>query len=347
MARLILPALLFLVWVPAAYAWSWPVDGPVLQPFAYDESHPYAAGQHRGIDIGAEAAGEQVVAPAAGVVTFAGSVPTSGECVTIETPDGYSATLTHLGSILVAKGASVAEGSPVGTIGPSGTPEFDRPYVHLGIRVASDPEGYVDPLGLLPPPPQSVPTETVTTASQPSTSGSSSAPAAEAAPASSTADAPAWADSPPTSRGSSVTKTRARVSSQSRHVRTDRTVSRQRSPLRSASRPANAGPEMVHQVSTPHRRLHAPTRPARRPIVEAAAPGEPNAVPSRRELQPQRERPTVLIPLACNGAAALVALAAALVAMRRRHRGVGTATPAEVLHLPRTRVELERDRHAA
>ena len=50
----------------AAQAWSWPVHGPVLQPFAYDEAHPYAAGQHRGIDIGADAAGEQVVAPAAG-----------------------------------------------------------------------------------------------------------------------------------------------------------------------------------------------------------------------------------------------------------------------------------------
>ena len=34
------------------------MQGPVLQPFSYDEAHPYAAGQHRGIDIGAAAAGE-------------------------------------------------------------------------------------------------------------------------------------------------------------------------------------------------------------------------------------------------------------------------------------------------
>jgi murein DD-endopeptidase MepM/ murein hydrolase activator NlpD len=117
-----LVALVFLVWAPAAHAWSWPLQGPVLQPFAYDEAHPYAAGQHRGIDIGADAAGERVVAPAAGTVSFAGSVPTSGESVTIETPDGYSVTLTHLGSIVVSKGASVAEGDAVGTTGPSGTP---------------------------------------------------------------------------------------------------------------------------------------------------------------------------------------------------------------------------------
>src|SRR5204863_44617 len=81
--RLALLLLVFLVWTPAAYAWSWPVQGPVVQPFSYDESHPYAPGQHRGVDIGADA-GETVVAPAAGTVSFAGTVPTNGKTVTIE-----------------------------------------------------------------------------------------------------------------------------------------------------------------------------------------------------------------------------------------------------------------------
>ena len=79
------------------------MQGPVLQPFAYDEAHPYASGQHRGVDIGAGAAGETVVAPAAGTVSFAGTVPTNGKSVTIETADGYSVTLTHLGSIGVVR----------------------------------------------------------------------------------------------------------------------------------------------------------------------------------------------------------------------------------------------------
>ena len=61
-----------------------PPTGPVLQPFVFDPAHPYAAGQHRGLEIGADA-GATVVAPAAGVVTFAGTVPTSGKSVTIET----------------------------------------------------------------------------------------------------------------------------------------------------------------------------------------------------------------------------------------------------------------------
>src|SRR5205823_2483144 len=76
---------------------------------------------HRGIDLGGDV-GEAVHAPAAGVVSFAGTVPGSGRSVTIETPDGWSVTLTHLGSITAGKGATVAEGDGVGTIGPSGEP---------------------------------------------------------------------------------------------------------------------------------------------------------------------------------------------------------------------------------
>ena len=56
--------------VSVARAWTWPVDGPVLRPFAFGED-PYAGGQHRGIDVGAPT-GATVVAPASGEVTFAG-----------------------------------------------------------------------------------------------------------------------------------------------------------------------------------------------------------------------------------------------------------------------------------
>src|SRR5436305_8785478 len=84
--------------VSAARAWTWPVDGPVLRPFSFDRAHPYAAGQHRGIDLGAQS-GSRVLAPAAGVVSFAGTVPTGGKTVSIQTASGYTATLVHLGSI--------------------------------------------------------------------------------------------------------------------------------------------------------------------------------------------------------------------------------------------------------
>src|SRR5438094_385535 len=42
--RLAILAFVFLAWTPAAYAWSWPVQGPVLRPFAYDESQPASTG---------------------------------------------------------------------------------------------------------------------------------------------------------------------------------------------------------------------------------------------------------------------------------------------------------------
>ncbi|HEX5584709.1 peptidoglycan DD-metalloendopeptidase family protein [Gaiella sp.] len=132
-----------------AAAWSWPADGAVLRPFALGDD-AYAAGQHRGIDV-AGPDGSEVRAPATGVVTFAGSLPTYGRGVTILTADGYSVTLVHLGAIGVAQGQTVSEGSPVGTMGSSGTPEQSVPSVHLGIRHAADEQGYVDPLGLLPP----------------------------------------------------------------------------------------------------------------------------------------------------------------------------------------------------
>src|SRR5439155_23466316 len=142
-------AMIATVVVPAAGAWTWPADGLVLQPFTFDPAHPYAAGQHRGIDVAGEV-GSTVRAPAGGMVTFAGTVPTSGRSVTIETPDGWSVTLTHLGSFVVKKGATVAEGDGVGTIGPSTEPEVTEPHVHLGIRRTAEAQGYVDPLGLLP-----------------------------------------------------------------------------------------------------------------------------------------------------------------------------------------------------
>ena len=156
MHRLLPLVLFFAFWVPAAHAWTWPVRGPVVQMFSFDPSHPYAGGQHRGVDLGATE-GAPVLAPAGGSVTFAGSVPTSGLTVTIETADGLSVTLTHLGSLAVERRATVAEGATIGTVGATGSPEVDGPYVHLGIRSAADPNGYLDPLSLLPATPASEP----------------------------------------------------------------------------------------------------------------------------------------------------------------------------------------------
>jgi hypothetical protein len=137
-----------LVGAPPALAWTWPADGPVLQPFVLGDD-PYAAGQHRGIDV-AGIAGAPVHAPAGGSVSFAGTVPGGGRTVTIQTADGYAVTLLHLGTLGVSRGVVIDEGATVGTLGMSGDAEHAVPSVHFGVRVAADPQGYLDPLLFLP-----------------------------------------------------------------------------------------------------------------------------------------------------------------------------------------------------
>ena len=144
----VVAAIAALVVVPGAVGWSWPADGPLLRPFSFSADE-YAAGQHRGIDIGA-AAGDPVRAPAAGIVSFVGPVPAGGRALTIQTADGYAVTLLQLGSVAVTRGSSVGEGGVVGQVGDSDDAFTTAPHVHLGVRVSADPNGYVDPLGLLP-----------------------------------------------------------------------------------------------------------------------------------------------------------------------------------------------------
>ena len=203
--RRLLCALVLAAVVPCVAAWTWPVRGPVLQTFSFDSAHPYAAGGHRGIAIGA-ATGREVVAPAAGTVTFAGSVPTNGKSVTILTPAGLAVSLTHLGSISVAQDATVAEGDVVGSVGPSGTPELDVPYVHLGIRQASNDQGYLDPLGFLPvlappappPGPEPAPAPTPAPATPAGVAPQPAAPPPAPAPVSTPAQQPVPAPAPAT-----------------------------------------------------------------------------------------------------------------------------------------------------
>ncbi len=133
---------------PAAAGWVWPADGAVLRPFSVG-ADTYAAGQHRGIDV-AGSVGDPVRAPAAGAVSFAGAVPGGGRAVTIQTADGHAVTLLQLGAVVVARGSSVAEGAVVGEIGQSEDGVTAAPHVHLGIRLAAEPDGYIDPEGLLP-----------------------------------------------------------------------------------------------------------------------------------------------------------------------------------------------------
>jgi hypothetical protein len=323
----------------------------VLAPFSFDPVHPYAGGQHRGVDIGADAAGESIVAPAAGTVSFAGTVPTSGRSVTIQTPDGYSVTLTHLGSALVVKGQTVAEQEPVGTVGPSGTAEVDGPYVHLGIRTTSDPNGYLDPLGFLPP----AATGDVTndpTSSQPG-SGSGSSTATGGAPSSSTGSSSPSGNTATSSTGDASSSHRQGRTSAHEEERTRKARSETRSD-RPSQRPAVSQGEEAAPTSRPAIQGHAERsrNSSRRPVHEPAAAPEPTRVyaghavaasaPVAQPSSTRRQTSGPLLPLILNGVAALVALGAALAAARgRRGRrpAVSPGTATRVLPLPSRRVE--------
>ena len=286
-----------------------------MQPFSYDESHPYSAGQHRGIDIGADATGETVVAPAAGTVSFAGYVAANGETVTIETSDGYSVTLTHLGTIAVTKGATVAEQQAIGTVGPSGTPEVDGPYVHLGIRVSADPNGYVDPLSLLPAVPASG-----GTAQTGSTSAVSTSPAKKPA-----------ASPSPRPRVTTTARGRGNVGSEQRG-RTQAPTTDAR-PRRSSQRPTTRDARTPLESKTPRSQPSEQPSAFRRPLDESAIHGISHESRPTMDVAPSRPGSSNALPgLVCNWAAALFALGAALVVGRRRSTARPTAS-AEVLRL--------------
>ncbi|MFD6166126.1 M23 family metallopeptidase [Oerskovia sp. NPDC060287] len=141
---------------PASDAWVAPVVGEpvVLRPFLPPDQD-WLAG-HRGVDLGA-APGDAVVAPEAGVVTFAGTVVDRGVVVVLH-DDGLRTSLEPVtGS--VAPGTRVGRGEVVGTLegghGGGGGNEaaaaghcLPSSCLHWGVRRG---EVYLDPLTLLAP----------------------------------------------------------------------------------------------------------------------------------------------------------------------------------------------------
>src|SRR5947209_4703270 len=140
--------------VPAAAAGTgtWPVRGDVITPYRNGDD-PYAAGQHRGIDIAASA-GTPVVAAAGGTILYAGVVGSSGLTVSERTADGrYELSYLHLSAASVHAGARVAAGERVGEVGTSGHRSAEQSHLHFGVREAGSRQSYIDPLSFLAPAP--------------------------------------------------------------------------------------------------------------------------------------------------------------------------------------------------
>ena len=134
----------------AASGWRWPVRGAVITAYR-NATDPYAAGQHRGIDIAAPT-GTPVVAATGGTVRFAGRVGFSGLVVAVRTGDGrFDTSYLHLSAIAVRRGQRVQPGQRLGAIGTTGRRSAAQPHLHFGVRDAGSRHGYHDPLDFLPP----------------------------------------------------------------------------------------------------------------------------------------------------------------------------------------------------
>jgi hypothetical protein len=134
----------------AAGTWTWPVRGQVVTQYRNGDD-PYAAAQHRGIDIAAPV-GTPVAATTGGTIQYAGVVGSSGLTVSERTADGrYALSYLHLSTLAVHRGDRVTAGAVVGAVGVSGRRSTEQPHLHFGVRLASDRHAYVDPLSFLAP----------------------------------------------------------------------------------------------------------------------------------------------------------------------------------------------------
>lgn len=123
------------------YALPLPNGPAVVHPFDAPDS-PYAAG-HRGVDL-AGAVGQNVLAPASGSVTFAGTLVDRG-VLTIRHPDGLRSSLEPV-VWSVAAGEHVVQGQIVGTVQPLAGHCAPASCLHWGVRRG---DLYLDPLALL------------------------------------------------------------------------------------------------------------------------------------------------------------------------------------------------------
>jgi hypothetical protein len=143
----------FLSFAASARAeWVWPLDGDVITSYRNGDD-PYAAGQHRGIDI-AGPIGARVVAASSGDVRFAGTAGSSGLTVSVRTADGrFDTSYLHLSSISVREGQAVSAGETLGAVGTTGSRSASEPHLHFGVREAGTRHAYRNPLDFLPPRP--------------------------------------------------------------------------------------------------------------------------------------------------------------------------------------------------
>jgi hypothetical protein len=139
----LLSALLTVAAPARAAVWRRPVEGPVARAFAYGPN-PFRRGWHRGVDLAA-APGAVVRAACSGTVVTARAVAGAGGVVTLLC-HRWRVTHLPLDAIAVRRGLRVRAGTRLGVLASSRV----HAGLHLGVRRAGDPFGYVNPMRFLP-----------------------------------------------------------------------------------------------------------------------------------------------------------------------------------------------------
>jgi len=124
-----------------------PTSGWLSSEFAKSRFHPilHVNRPHNGIDLTAEI-GTPIVAPAAGVVAFAGWDQGFGRVVEIDHGHGIRTRFAHCASLSVRRGQRVTRGQLIAAVGNSGL--TTSPQLHYEIHVNGRP---VDPLSFVLP----------------------------------------------------------------------------------------------------------------------------------------------------------------------------------------------------
>jgi len=115
----------------------WPVEGQVTGSFG-ERIDPFngEGAFHSGVDIGSSY-GQQVIAPADGVVTFADFMGGYGKAVMLDHGHGISTRYGHLSGYAVTPGQHLHRGDVIGYVGLSG--RSTGPHLHYEVRINDTP----------------------------------------------------------------------------------------------------------------------------------------------------------------------------------------------------------------
>lgn len=125
-------------WVAATTAPTlWPVMGPISGPFgARIDPFNGEGAFHSGVDISCRY-GQPILAPADGVVSYAGFYSGYGRLIEIDHGNGITTRYGHLSGFAITDGQSIRKGQVIGYVGMSG--RSTGAHLHYEVRIHDTP----------------------------------------------------------------------------------------------------------------------------------------------------------------------------------------------------------------